>query len=90
VLNQLSTRHEGIWWSGGIAPQFLTSTLDGGEWSASLSGRFTPGDRDPGTYCIGGWMGPRSSLNAMEDTKLLPMPGIEPRSSKPVAHRYAV
>jgi hypothetical protein len=27
--------HDDIWGSGGIAPPFLTSTLDGGEWSAS-------------------------------------------------------
>jgi hypothetical protein len=31
--------------SGGIAPPFLASALDGGEWSASLPGRFTPGER---------------------------------------------
>jgi hypothetical protein len=29
--------------SGGIAPPFLTSALDGGEWSASRADRFTPG-----------------------------------------------
>jgi hypothetical protein len=27
--------HEDIWGSGGIASPFLTSPLDGGEWSAS-------------------------------------------------------
>jgi hypothetical protein len=31
--------------SGGITPSFLTSVLDGGEWSASRLGRFTPGER---------------------------------------------
>jgi hypothetical protein len=31
-----------LWGSGGIAPNFLTSTLDGGEWS-SRPGRFTTG-----------------------------------------------
>jgi hypothetical protein len=40
-----------------MTPLFLTSALDGGEWSASSTCRFTPGDRQPGTYCIGGWVG---------------------------------
>jgi len=28
--------------SGGIAPRILDSAIDGGEWSASRPGRFTP------------------------------------------------
>jgi hypothetical protein len=43
--------------SGGIAPTFLTSELDGGEWSVSRSGRFTPGMIVLCTQWIGGWMG---------------------------------
>jgi hypothetical protein len=31
-----------MWGSGGIAPPFLTSAQDGGEWSDSLHGLFTP------------------------------------------------
>jgi hypothetical protein len=31
---------------------FLTSTLDGGEWSASLPGHFTPRERDPCIHWI--------------------------------------
>jgi hypothetical protein len=31
----------------------LTSPLDGGEWSASRPGRFTPRERVPGTHWIG-------------------------------------
>jgi hypothetical protein len=43
------------WGSGGIAPRiFLTSELDGGEWSASLPGHFTPSERAPGTYWVSG------------------------------------
>jgi hypothetical protein len=51
------------WGSGGIAPRILTSEVDGGEWSASRPGRFTRGKRDPGTYWIGGWVGPRTSVD---------------------------
>jgi hypothetical protein len=35
---------------------FLTSALDGSEWSASGTGRFTPRKRDPGTPWIGGYV----------------------------------
>jgi hypothetical protein len=44
---------EAYWGSGGIAPHFLTSALDGGEWSASRPGRFTPRERTPRTHWIG-------------------------------------
>jgi hypothetical protein len=30
------------YWSGGISTHSLASALDGGEWSASRPGRFTP------------------------------------------------
>jgi len=43
----------------------LTSALDGGEWSASRPGRFTPRERARGTYWIGGWVGPRAVLDAV-------------------------
>jgi hypothetical protein len=42
---------------GGIAPAFLTLTLDGGEWSAScLGSHFTCWQRTSGTHWIGGWV----------------------------------
>jgi hypothetical protein len=42
---------------------FLTSALAVGEWSASRSGRFTPGERGPRTYWIGGLVDPRAGLD---------------------------
>jgi len=42
----------------------LTSALDGGEWSASPPGRFTPRERDPGTPWIGGWVETGTVLDA--------------------------
>jgi len=48
---------------------FLTSSLDGGEWSASRSSRFTPRERAPGTHWIGGWVGYRAGLDAMVKRK---------------------
>jgi len=57
----------------------LTSTLDGGRWSAARPGRLTPGDKDPGTHWIGGWVGPRAGLDAVaKRKKALSLPGIEP------------
>jgi hypothetical protein len=37
---------------------FLTSALVGGEWLASRSDRFTPGERVPDTHWIRGWVAP--------------------------------
>jgi hypothetical protein len=51
---------------------FLTSALEGGEWSASRPGRALPlGEWTPGTHCIGGWVGPRAGLDAEVRGKIL-------------------
>jgi hypothetical protein len=70
---------------------FLTSALDGGEWSASRAGRFTPRVTSPGTRWIGGWVGPRASLDTVSKRKI-PSPHRESNSDhpivQPVASRY--
>jgi hypothetical protein len=48
---------------------FLISALVGGERSALRPGRFTPGERTPGTHWIGGWKGPRNGMHEMEKRK---------------------
>jgi hypothetical protein len=69
----------------------LTSALDGGEWSASRPGRFTPRERAPDTHWIGGWVGPRAVLDAVVNRKI-PNPRREPNPRtpivQPVAQRY--
>jgi len=52
---------------------FLTSALDGGEWSASHPGRFTTRERAPGIHWIGGWVDPRAVLEA-EVKRKIPTP----------------
>jgi hypothetical protein len=59
-----------FWGSGGIDYSFLTSTLDGGEWSASRPGRFTPREIALGTHWIGGRVGPRAVLDAVVKRKI--------------------
>jgi hypothetical protein len=44
---------------------FLTSALDGGEWSASPTGCFTPRETAPGTHWIGGWVGRIAAVDAV-------------------------
>jgi hypothetical protein len=44
---------------------FLTSALVS-DWSASRPGRFIPLERAPGTHWMGGWVGPRTRLEALE------------------------
>jgi hypothetical protein len=69
----------------------LTLALDGGEWSASRPGRFTPKERAPGTHWIGGWVGPRAVLDAVVKRKI-PSPCRESNPRTPivqlVAQRY--
>jgi hypothetical protein len=68
---------------------FLTSALDGGEWSTSRPCRFTPGERAPGTHWIGGWVDPRAGLDDLEKRKFLTPPGLELRPLGRPASRYA-
>jgi hypothetical protein len=67
----------------------LTSALDGGEWSASRPGRFTPKERVPGTHWTGGRVGPRAVLDAVVKRKI-PSPRreskLEPRLSSSKSH----
>jgi hypothetical protein len=50
----------------------LTSIPVGGEWLASCPGRFTPGERAPGTHWMGGWVGPKTGLDAVEKSSRKP------------------
>jgi hypothetical protein len=56
--------------------------LVGGEWSASLPGRFTPG-----THWIEGWVAPKIGLNDVGKRQFLPLPGLELR---PLSRRVAI
>jgi hypothetical protein len=58
---------------------FLTSAPVRGEWSASRPGRFTDGERAPGTHLIGGWVGLRAGLENVEKRKFLTLPVLELR-----------
>jgi hypothetical protein len=60
----------------------LTSALDGGEWSASRPGRFTPRESAPGTHVIGGWVDPRTVLDAV--VRKIPSPRWESKSRTPI------
>jgi hypothetical protein len=53
-----------------IAPSFLTSALDGGEWSASRPCCFSPRDGVPGTQWLRDWVGPRNNLDPMKKRKV--------------------
>jgi hypothetical protein len=68
---------------------FLIAALAGDEWSASRPGRFTPGERDPGTHWIGSWMDHRAGLDDVK-RKFLTLPGLnsDPSDVQSVASRY--
>jgi hypothetical protein len=52
--------------SGGISQPLLTSAVHVGEWLASRCECFAPEQIVTGTHWIGGWVGHRSGLDAME------------------------
>jgi hypothetical protein len=70
--------------NGSIAPPFLTSPLDGGQWSDTRSGRFKPGERTRSTHLIGGWVGLRAVQDAMEKINSLVPDGIQTPVTLPV------
>jgi hypothetical protein len=65
--------------SGCIDPRFLDL---GTSWRLVVSckaGRFTPVEKAPGTYWIGGWVGPRVGLDDVEKRKFFTLPELELR-----------
>jgi hypothetical protein len=83
VLNE-APRHEdllGEWRYN--SKHSLTSALDGGEWSTSLPGRFTPRERAPGTHWIEGWVGFIAVLDAAVKRKI-PSPRRESNPRTPI------
>jgi hypothetical protein len=72
---------------------FLTSALDGEEWSASHPGRFTSREKAPGTTWIEAWVGPRVVLDAVVKRKIPSPPGIrtlEPNPDRPARSLVAI
>jgi hypothetical protein len=65
--------------------EFLTSALDGGEWSVHAPTALPPVN-GPGTHWIGGWEGPKGSLDTVvvkRKISSVPSLGVEPQSSSP-------
>jgi hypothetical protein len=58
---------------------FLDLGTVGGQWLTSRPGRFTSGERAPGTHWIGGWVDLRAGLDDLEKRKFLTLPGLELR-----------
>jgi len=49
---------------------FLTSALDGDEWTTSDPGLYILKERARGTHWIGGWVEPRTILDAVVKRKI--------------------
>jgi hypothetical protein len=76
------------WESGDSSTHSLNSALDGGEWSASRSGRFNPRERAPGTHWIGGWVGP-GAVMVMVVKRKIPSPCRESNPRTPIVQPIA-
>jgi hypothetical protein len=66
-------------WGWRYSSTILDFGIDGIVWSPSRPGRFTSRERAPGTHWIGGLVGHRAGLDAMEKRKFLTLPGLELR-----------
>jgi hypothetical protein len=66
----------------------LISALDGGDWSASRPGRFTPRETAPGTHRVGGLVGSRGILDAVVKRKI-PSPRRELNPRTPIVQSVA-
>jgi hypothetical protein len=56
--------------STGIAPPFLASEKDGGDWLVSLPDRLTPGERAPSTRRTVSWVDLIAGLDSAEKKKI--------------------
>jgi hypothetical protein len=79
-------RHEDEWESR--IPPFLTSVLDGCEWSVLRPFRITPRERSPSTHWIGGWMMPEQVLTLWNRCKSLTTAGNRTPDFQPAVRRY--
>jgi hypothetical protein len=77
-----------VWGSGGTASTFLTSALDGGEWSASRPSRSITAEIASSLQFIGSWVGRRTSLDVMEKRKIPAPVGNRIQAFQPLTRRY--
>jgi hypothetical protein len=79
---KVDPRHEGTWGERKCSSySFLTSALDGDEWSASHPGRaLPPGNGPPVPNVQEAGCAPEPVWTQKLEEKSLPLPGFEPRS----------
>jgi hypothetical protein len=69
--------------SGGIEPPYLTSSLDGDEWSVSIPGHFICEEIAIGTYCQEDRKVQGTVWELWREKNLFFLPGVEPWSPSP-------
>jgi len=59
-----------VYGRNGCTAPLILNLLGGGEWSASCPGHFRTGEITPGIHRIGAWVGPRTSLDTLNQRKI--------------------
>jgi hypothetical protein len=84
-LNNILEQVEGV----EVQLHTLSLAADEDEWSASCPSHFMPGT-DPKYHWIGGWLGPRFSLDVvLKKGKSLPLPGTKPPDVQPIVSHFS-
>jgi hypothetical protein len=88
LINE-APRHEDVWGNGGITSLFLTSALDGGEWSASHPLSLYPWRNSPRYQSDKRLGGPHSCSGLNGEEKNLASARNRTSAVHPVARLYA-
>jgi hypothetical protein len=74
---------------------YLTSALDGAEWSDSRPGHFTSDERAPVAHFVRGWVGPRAGVDAFAKRNVYSPAGnrtlvVQPVDQTPTCHMWSL
>jgi hypothetical protein len=78
VLSNWALRREDVWGGSGCRdPRFLRLDISLKHCQFDTPAALAHRENDPGSSCVKGWAGPRTSLHDVERRNILPLPGLK-------------